>query len=387
MPLKIAAEDRKLAVAFAAVLALALVLAIFLVSGGDAGVPSSSFASSNRGAKAAFLLLEQMGYRPQRWTRPPRELASLPSNATLIIADPLTDEGDEREAVRQFVQRGGRVVAAGVTFAPFFPGYAMRPGQPHFERKAYRPAMPSALTRGINEIRMAPSAYFDPDTWPAHFRDGDESPVGRFAYGSGEVVWWSTSEPLSNSAISEAGNAQLLLNSVGSAGRGPVLWDEYFHQGAKTVVDSVLESPLRWALLQCALIGALACFTYSRRFGPVRHSIATSRLAPMEFVETLAALYHKTGVAHVAFEIVYEQFRASLQRRFAVRPSATSDQIAESIAAHLPGEDPNQLSQRLRRIEDAASDPALRAKQATLLIREMHELSRRLKLSKSGGDR
>ena len=146
----------------------------------------------------------------------------------------------------------------------------------------------------------------------APFLDGDESPVTRFSYGAGEVIWWSTADPMSNSGIREKDNAQLLLNSVGDAGRGPVLWDEYFHQGGKTVVDSVLASPLRWALLQAALIGALVCLTYSRRFGPARQSVAASRLAPMEFVETLAALYQKSGAAHIAVEIVYEQFRGAL---------------------------------------------------------------------------
>jgi hypothetical protein len=190
---------------------------------------------------------------------------------------------------------------------------------------------------------------------------------------------------MSNSGIGEKDNAQLLLNSVGDAGRGPVLWDESFHQDGMTVIDSVLASPLRWALLQAALIGALVCLTYSRQFGPARQSVVTSRLAPMEFVETLAALYQKAGAAHIAVEIVYEQFRGALQRRFPVRTGADAAQVAAIIVDHLPGEDTEDTTALIRRIEDAAGNSALRVAEATSLISEMHKLGKRLKL-KAGGE-
>jgi len=387
MPLKIASEDRKLAIGFALLLALALGLAIFMVGTDEgSGTLPSSYSAGNSGTKAAYMLLGQMGYSPKRWTENPRGLADLPPHTTLILADPTPSDEFDIAAVRQFLQKGGRVVATGSGFARFVPKHpALHAGRPHFQWKSYRPHEPSSLTRGIKEIALAPMFYFDSEQAEAPFIDGDESPVTRFSYGAGEVIWWSTAEPMSNSGIREKDNAQLLLNSVGDAGRGPVLWDEYFHQGGKTVVDSVLTSPLRWGLLQAALIGALVCLTYSRQFGPARQSVATPRLAPMEFVETLAALYQKAGAAHIAVEIVYEQFRGALQRRFSVRTSADAEQVAATIVDHLPGEDSGNTTMLIRRIEDAVANPALPAPEATFLVGEMHKLSKRLKL-KAGGE-
>jgi hypothetical protein len=384
MPLRIAPEDRKLAIGFGLLLALASVLAVFVVStGGEGGALPSSYSAGDSGTKAAYMLLGQMGFAPTRWTENPRKLANLPPHATLILAEPMpSDEGDV-EAVQQFVRNGGRVLATGVGFAQFVPQQSIHAGRPHFQWKEYRPHEPSELTRGIQAIALAPKFYFDSEKSDAPFLDGDESPVTRFTYGAGEVIWWSTTEPMSNSGIRESDNAQLLLNSVGEAGRGPVLWDEYFHQGGKTVIDSVLASPLRWGLLQAALIGALVCLTYSRQFGPARQSVATSRLAPMEFVETLAALYRKSGAAHIAVEIVYEQFRGALQRRFSIRTDADAAHVAASIVDHLPGENAADTSKLIRRIEEAAGDSELRVEEATELVGEMHKLSMRLKL-KSG---
>ncbi len=385
MPLKIAPEDRKLAIVFALLLTLALVLSVFVVTTdrGSGALPSS-YSAGNDGTKAAFLLLQQMGYSPRRWTESPRGLATLPPHATLILAGPLPGDESDMEAVRQFLRTGGRVVAAGESFAPFVPTHPMQAGRPHFQWKAYRPHEPSDLTRGIGEIELAPKFYFDSRDAEAPFLDGDESPVTRFSCGAGEVIWWSTAEPMSNSGIREKDNLQLFLNSVGDAGRGPVLWDEYFHQGGRTVVESVLASPLRWALLQAALIGALVCVTYSRRFGPVRPSVAASRLAPMEFVETLAALYQKAGAAHIAVEVVYEHFRGALDRRLAVRTREPAAPVAAAIVNHLPDEDLAKITTLIREIEAAVENPALRVAEATRLIGAMHRLSTRLKLKTEG---
>jgi hypothetical protein len=321
-----------------------------------------------------------MGYSPQRWTENPRALANQPAHATLILAAPIAGDEDDLEAVRQFLRKGGRVVATGESFSSFLQKYSMRPGKPHFQWKSYRPHEPSSLTRGIREIELAPKFYFDSQKLDAPFLNDDESPITRFPYGDGEVIWWSTSEPMSNSGIREKDNAQLLLNSVGDAGRGPVLWDEYFHQGGKTVIDSVLASPLRWGLLQAALVGALVCLTYSRQFGPARQSTAATRLAPMEFVQTLAALYQKSGAAHVAVEIVYEQFRGALQRRFSLSASTDAAQVAAAIADRLPNEDAANIAAMIRSVEAAAATPVLGAADATSLIGEMHKLSTQLKL-------
>lgn len=386
MPLMIALEDRKVAIVFGVLLAIALAISVFVVkTDSGSGALPSSYSTGNDGTKAAFLLLGQLGYSPKRWTDNPQKLAELPPHATLVLAEPVVSEQRDIEAVQQFLRKGGRVVATGPSFAAFVPDHREHPGVPHFEWKSYKPHEPSDLTRKIDEIELAPKFYFDPESSEAPFVDGDESPVTRFSYGAGEVIWWSTSEPMSNSGIREKDNAQLLLNSIGDPGRGPVLWDEYFHQGGKTVVDSVLASPLRWGLLQAALIGALVCLTYSRQFGPTRMSVAPSRLAPMEFVETLAALYQKNNAAHIAVEIVYERFRGALQRRYSVHADATADQVSSVIADHLPGESVEKTTLLIRRIEGAVSNPALRVAEATSLIGEMHKLSTRLKL-RSGGE-
>ena len=383
MSLKIAPADKKLFVAFVLLLGLTLVVvAVVVHTDAGTGVLPTSYSAGNTGAKAAYMLLEQMGYSPQRWNSDPRKLEQLPPHTTLVIAEPMSGEDQDIEAVRRFVTKGGRVLITGTGGRIFFPSHRVRPGIPHFQWKPYKAAEPSDLTRGIDEIMMAPQFYFDSSQGETPFLDDDERPVIRFPYGSGEVVWWSSSDPLTNAAIREKNNAQLLLNSVGDVGQGQVLWDEYFHQNGKTVVDSIFESPLRWGVLQIALIGLVVTFTFSRPFGPRRESVAIPRTAPMEYVETLAALYHRAGAAHIPVEVVYERFRAGLQRRYSVRTDATTEQVAQTIVEHYAGKtNLAQVTNTLREIEASAGDPKFDITRATALVRQLHEWSSRLKLA------
>jgi hypothetical protein len=379
MPLRIPPEDRKIVIGLAILFACALGLLLYTlhIDGGRGDIPSS-YSSGNSGTKAAFLLLEQMGYAPRRWTEAPRRLEELPTGTMLVLAEPRPGEEEEVESIRRFVEKGGRVVGTGVTVSVFFPKLRIKPGMPHFQWKSYKPIEPSDLTRGIDEIEMAPQLYFDSSTCETPFADGDETPVGRSAFGSGEVIWWASSDPFTNSGIREKDNVQLLLNSVGIQGRGPVYWDEYFHQKGKTVVDSILDSPLRWGFVQVALIGIAMIFTYSRRFGPERASIAESRAAPMEYVETLAALYNRARAAHIPVEVVYERFRAGLQRRYSIRTDVTVEQVAQTIVDHYGDSDLSSVIRTLREIEDSQSDPTFTVKRATSLVRQMHQWTTRM---------
>ena len=51
------------------------------------GFPSS-YSTARDGAKAAYTLLEETGYKVERWTQSPADLLPLKGNTVLIIAGP-----------------------------------------------------------------------------------------------------------------------------------------------------------------------------------------------------------------------------------------------------------------------------------------------------------
>ena len=85
------------------------------------GYPSS-YASEWAGAKAAYLLLEEQGYRVERWEKSPEDLPENPDGAVLVLAEPTqAASASELAAIRRFVSAGGRVLAIGASAAALVP--------------------------------------------------------------------------------------------------------------------------------------------------------------------------------------------------------------------------------------------------------------------------
>ncbi len=109
MPASIDPGDRKLLLIGGAIL---LVLTAGLAFVGTepqeegSSIPST-YSSGSGGARAAYLLLQELHYNVSRWERSPTELPSDPEDVVLILADPLeTPTREEREALQQFVDEG-----------------------------------------------------------------------------------------------------------------------------------------------------------------------------------------------------------------------------------------------------------------------------------------
>ena len=115
MQIALDAGDRKLLIGVGATLLVLLTLVAVLSPGeeSDSGIPSTYSAKSN-GAKAAFLLLEDLGYKAERWERPPEDLPREPQGTILVLASPtkFPDAAQKRE-LQRYVASGGRILAAG----------------------------------------------------------------------------------------------------------------------------------------------------------------------------------------------------------------------------------------------------------------------------------
>jgi hypothetical protein len=309
---KLSADQKILLIGLVAAILLSVVAAAIGTSEQVESSTPSSYVSGLGGAKASYLLLEETHYRVERWTVSPTELQRVEEPATLILAEPtLPASTEERAALAAFLERGGRVLAIGDLAAGMLGSPRARPGMPHLEWKTYPRVLPTALTRNAAMIAMASTSSWQSRNGEdlVHYSADGEDVVVSYPVGKGEVIWWAGATPLTNNGISEADNMALFLNSVGAPGERRVLWDEYSHEGGHTVMDSVISSPIMWALLQLALLGMLVLFTYSRRHGPIFVPTPAARLSPLEFVDALAQLYHRAHATNVSLEVAYQRFR------------------------------------------------------------------------------
>jgi len=338
----------------------------------------STYSSNWAGAKAAFLLLRQMGYQVERWEQSPENLPIDSRGSVFVLAEPLqAATTEERTAIRRFVMGGGRVLAAGASASQIVPD-ADASAVPDFEAqpKTYSALLPSPYTRNAPEITMiAPDAWTSSTHgWLALYGRDDKVGVVSYKIGKGEVIWWASPSPLSNGSLREKDNLAFFFDCVGSPAEVHVYWDEYYHGAKGSLVSYMAGTPLPWAGLQLALAFVAIIFTFSRRAGPMRAPATESRLSPLEFVETLGELYRSAHAAPAAVGVAYRRFRFALSHKIALPATAKLPDICRTSAARF-GWQEEPLLDTLARSERAMRNVNLDDRAALDLVRHLHDYS------------
>jgi hypothetical protein len=388
MPKGLDSADRKLLIG-AGLLLVCLIFASAILSPAKSASGSSfpsSYSNAWDGAKAAFLLLKESGYRVERWELAPAELDEDAEHEVLIFAEPLLPATREEKArIREFLQRGGRVVATGSSAARLLPeAEPFEPGD-EFEDKLKFPALlPSPLIRDAPEISMAPPKNWKP-TRASHlvvFGNKDTAAVITYRVGRGQVIWWGAATPLTNGGIGDEGNLALFLNSVTPASGKRILWDEYFHGARGTLWTYLAKTPLPWGMAQLGLVFLAILATYSRRHGPIRTPAKVSRLSPLEFVETLGDLYSSAHAGAAAVQIIHQRLRFLLTRQLGLPANAPAEELARSASQALAWNEA-EVRKTLVGAEQNATN-RLDDQESLQMVQELFDYKARLEVTRSG---
>ena len=382
--LRLNATDKKILLAAGAVFLLLIMLAALLVKPmGEDNTPPTTYSAGSRGAKAAYLLLGEMGRDVERYRHSPVELDDF-LNTTLIIADPSEHPTPaEREALERFVREGGRLIATGPNAAWVLPENNIRPNvtisdiPPDWEEFSALAA--SDITLAAPKITMSPRAFWaSPDSAFALYGTKAAPVVVRYPYGEGTILWWADAAPLTNAGITESGNLEFFISCLGEK-ENRILWDEYFHGYRQSTKGAPgLAALLIGFMIQSALLVITAIWTFSRRSGPLRPQFEESRLSPLEFTETLGNLYHRARAASVAVDICRQRFIYLLSGRLGISPNDTPERIEQS-ARERWGECASGLATVLKECAEAKHNNNMPAKQALDLVRSLYKYTSRLK--------
>ncbi len=389
-------DDRKLLIVAGTLFLVATLAAALAPPSEDKGPQlASSYSAASKGAKAAYVLLDELGYRIERWNRPPTDLPAPPTGVVLVLADSFVlPSAEEGLALVDFVRRGGRVLVTGPDGAGVFGERRLLPrlkndssvltGSSDYWQR-FEPELPAPLTSRAAEISMT-SAVRWPPTLPeqqGYFGDRNGEVVVGYSLGEGEVVWWASASPLTNYGLNQASNLVLLFNSLGVSGtaheKPRILWDEYFHGDRLSLSSYLGRTPVPWALLQGGLLLAAALATFGRRSGPLRPLQVESRLSPLEFVEALGDLYLRKGAASGALETAYRRFRVRFTQRLGMPAPASAAVLFQASRDRLGWTVPG-FWETLQRCERGVRNAELSDSDALHLVRELHDYARRLKL-------
>ncbi len=331
----------------------------------------SSYLSGQHGAMAAYDTLVRAGYPIERWERPLAELAATAGPETVVIfAEPFTREADEIRAVRQIVERGGRVLSTG-----FWGGYLL-PDASAAPPREFNFAACKLEPEGLDPLANSGEVWMVPEaTWQAgnpadriQYSCAGQPAVVEYNWGKGHVVWWASATPLENASLARARDLDFFLNSLGPVPGHHFYWDESLH-GEVRSDWSFASGPALWMLRGGLLaLGLLVLFSFSRRSGPVRELAPAVRATPVEFVDALGSLYRNANAASTAVSIAWERFRREALRLCGLRGQRMdAAHLAAAIRRRFPAADP-ALEADLTACEEATGDESISSREALRLI-------------------
>lgn len=379
MPAINPADRRLLLIAGGAFLLLLCAVAFLTPAGGeDAGVVPSTYSSGPGGARAAFLLLQQVGLPVERWENSPVDLPAEGNGAVLILANPDDKPNHaEHDALMRFVQSGGRVLFTGIIIGDFFPPAYLLPQPEDTERQTFDALVPSPFTRHADQILLNPAALWGTldDAQVPLYGDPRSPVVTSWKVGRGRILWWAAATPLTNAHITDEQNLNLLLDAAGARGDSTdlpahIYWDEYFHGERGSLWGYVAKTPIVWGLAQIGVLAAAVFFTFGRSSGPTVPAARASRLWPLEFVDTLGALYQRADATPAAVGVVYRNFRMTMTRRLRLPPDVSDAALARALGASL-GWHGNEMAQTLARAAAASRGEKLSPSEALQLVQDL----------------
>jgi hypothetical protein len=375
-------KDRKLLlICMSVVVVLAAAMAFFgRNQNSDDNTVPSSYLTGRHGARAAFELLRGSGYNVERWEDRLGNLAAQADAQTVVIlAEPIFTSPNDAKAVREIVERGGRVLLTGLMGGALAPGGNVRAS---LQFQAACRLTPQGLDplAGSGEVWLVPEA-----SW------GSERPSARVQYnclgapavveygmGKGHVVWWASSTPLENGSIARANDLNLFLNALGPRDGHHFYWDESLH-GEVHSIWFFARGPALYLLFGGFIgIALLIVFSFSRRRGPLRNLPQPVRATPVEFLEALGSLYAEAGASVTAVELALERFRRKMGDLCGLKGSKMS---AEDLAAALRRRFPqvgSDLEKDLADCEEAVRDDQLLPKRALALVQALSRHSEAL---------
>ncbi len=371
------AKDRKLLLWCVGIaIGLAVLSGFLLPSGNSNSNPMpSTYLSGRHGARAAFEMLLRAGYPVERWEHPLGELAGNAGPETVVIfAQPFTTESSDIKAVRQILERGGRVLATG-----FWGGFILPLGASEASEEL-RFAACKLDAEGLDPLSGSGEVWMVPEAgWrvgnPAYrvqYSCAGQPAVVEYDWQKGHVVWWASSTPLENASISRDHNLDLLLNSLGPRDGHKFYWDESLHGEVRSEWSYAGGAALTSLNIGLAALALLVIFSFSRRSGPVRDLPLPPRATPIEFLEALGSLYRNAGAASAAVAVAWDRFRRfSLQLCGRRVQKLSAAELAAVIRRRFPTMGA-ALEADLAACEEAAWGESANPRQALKLVQTLH---------------
>jgi hypothetical protein len=356
-------RSRRDAVALAVLLlslaAAALLLRPYADETNEADRRMSTYRSTPFGARALFLLMEELDLPARRHLQPwsADTLRGAPAGPLAVLAPVDVPTPRELDALLAWLRGGGTLIFAAGGRHPLLEGLGLRlvpietAGTGAFERnprtRATSYPAPHAWTGGMDSVGGFARA-FDSGS-PALGTQGaavllrtrqDAPTAVVFPVGAGRVVAFSDAAVLNNEQLRDGGAAVLFARVAHDAlaDGGALRFDEFHHGYREGGVVSAVHGFLTGtgmgrALLQGAVALLLLLLLGAHRLGSPRQEADHRRRSPLEHVEAVAGAYRRARALRTTRRLLLR----GLERRLGRRLQHADEPLPESLRATPAG--------------------------------------------------
>ncbi len=325
----------------------------------DSWVPSS-FNPVGAGNLAFYETLRDLYWPVERWRDPLSRLATQGSENTLLIARSGVDwrvafTQQEAGLLAGWVAAGNTLVLLGPLakwddtreLLAAFGIHAPRPDSTRlFEgfRLGPEKKIEAQSLTGEGGRLLLPEGATLPGTLPASaqvlWASGPAPEVTTLPHGKGRVIYIASDEVLGNRYLAQGDNLAIVLHLLAPDGRAPHhLFFEERHHGyapAFAVAQLFAHPGMRLAGL-LALLGALTFFGSTFvRFGPVLPLERQPGRSSLEFVDSIAELYHRSDLGNETMRFLYDDTHRHLLQRLSLPDTASPEIIASRLRQAHP---------------------------------------------------
>jgi hypothetical protein len=316
-------------------------------------VKYTSYSAGKQGAKALYLLLKKLDYKPKRLRMP--HLTDMRTGGLAIILAPDNPPISEADAgkILDWLRQGNMLLfVPGERGDQLAKSLRVKLSQRQSPGTSISPFALTNLTAGIRRltVRSGDRIVAEREDAVRHFGDSAGGVIISFREGNGTVIVASDPYLMTNVGLPESDNLKLLVNILllHTNNAKTVYFDEYNHGfvGRPSVLHLLWDTPLGWALLQVAAAVALLMFSRGRRFGRPKPVLSQEHRSSVEYVTSLAGIYQAAQATDMALSSLYERL---------LRSTKTSAELVEECKRRMrEGEiSERELIDLARRMESA----------------------------------
>lgn len=317
-----------------------LALVAMLFGGGPEKVDfGTSYDASDRGFRAAYLLLDELKYPVERSRR------ATGGEVRWVLA-PGAVTAKDAESLDAWVRRGGVALLAlnDAELADHLKlNLSVRAGaapRSRFldPRVAPKGTLHPAEAPDVSELCVGETEVFGPPGERTWGRIGGRPLVTIFRRDRGQIWVLHRPDVLSNANVREADNAVLACRLAEAMLRerpgGRLAFDEYVHglRDRPSVTELLFRPPVLAVTLQVTALALLALWHHGVRFGPLRTAPQAPRRSKEEFLDAMAELLTRNGDRGAAFRTARDALVRKLEASLGLPAETPIAQLVSELA-------------------------------------------------------